>query len=73
MVRIAVFALNRCSTNALKKKVTLAEVWFGCSGLVYVPTIHRSKLDESAEEMVFMGYCRSGYNLGLPEGGDRHK
>lgn len=51
IAKTAVYAITRCPTNALKKNVKPAEVWycetprvnnmkvFGCTALVYIPRV----------------------------------
>ncbi|RVW71220.1 Retrovirus-related Pol polyprotein from transposon TNT 1-94 [Vitis vinifera] len=75
-VNTVVYLLNRCPTKALLNK-TLIEAWsgrnpsvrhfkvFGCLCYSQVPKERRSKLDETSEKCIFMGYSSQskGYRL----------
>ena len=75
-VNTAVYLLNRCPTKALLNKTPI-EAWsgrkpsvrhfkvFGCLCYSRVPKERRSKLDETSEKCIFMGYSSQskGYRL----------
>ncbi|KAJ1525556.1 hypothetical protein ONE63_010361 [Megalurothrips usitatus] len=68
--RTAVYVRNRSPSSALDGKVP-EEVWtgrpvrvdhfrvFGSPALVMIPKGERRKLDDKAEEMIFIGYCET--------------
>ncbi|KAJ4807357.1 polyprotein [Rhynchospora pubera] len=81
-VGTAVFLLNRAPTKALNE-ATPIEVWsgkkpdvsnlkvFGCVAYVFVEKHLRSKLDDKATKLIFIGYSdhSKGYRLFNPENG----